>query len=78
MQNLSGKTVLLRIDCDVDIEGSKIIDDTRLAASLPTIELLLEKGANINLLSHLGRPEREDKKFTLEPIAQWFAKRLKT
>src|SRR3989344_4683517 len=77
IKNLSGKTVLLRIDCDVDIEDGKVLDDTRLAAALSTIELLLKKGGEINLLGHLGRPEGEDKNFTLEPIARWFGNKLK-
>jgi phosphoglycerate kinase len=77
LHELSGRTVLLRIDCDVDIEGSKIIDDTRLAASLSTVKFLLEKSADINIIGHLGRPEGEDKKFTLEPIARWFGSKLK-
>ena len=69
--------MLLRIDCDVDIEDGKVLDDTRLAAALSTIELLLKKGGEINLLGHLGRPEGEDKNFTLEPIARWFGNKLK-
>ncbi len=77
LHSLQGKTVLLRIDSDVDIENGSIADDTRLAASLPTIELLIKKGADISIVGHLGRPEEEDKKFTLEPIAQWFGNKLK-
>ena len=73
----SGKTVLLRVDCDVDLKGSKIIDDTRLTASLATIELVIKKGGEINLIGHLGRPAGEDPKLTLYPIALWFAHRLK-
>jgi len=92
---LSGKTVLLRIDCDVDIENGlpagrqgRILDDTRLGVSLPTIEFLLKKGADINIVGHLGRPEPVssieypvssiDKKFSLEPVAKWFSKILNT
>ena len=57
LHTLSGKTVLLRIDSDVDLESSKIVDDTRLAASLPTIELILKKSGEVNLIGHLGRPK---------------------
>lgn len=74
LHNLHGKTVLLRIDTDVDIKNGKILDDTRLESAIPTIRLLLEKGADINIIGHLGRPESsDDKKLTLEPIAGWFA-----
>ena len=68
---------LLRIDTDVDIEAGKIVDDTRLAASIPTVELLLKKKGEVNILGHLGRPEGEDVRFSLELIAEWFAKKLK-
>lgn len=76
LHNLSGKTALLRVDSDVDLEHGKIIDDTRLAASLSSIDALLEKGAEVNILGHLGRPEGEDPKFSLKPIAVWFAEKL--
>ncbi len=76
LSSISGKTVLLRIDSDVDIKNGKISDDTRLSASLPTIEELLKKDACINLLGHLGRPDGPDDKFTLQPVASWFADRL--
>lgn len=82
LKDLSGKTVLLRIDSDVDIENGRILDDTRLASSLPTIESLLKKGANANMIGHLGRPETQfpiktEKEFSLEPIARWFENKLK-
>ncbi|MBI4091813.1 MAG: phosphoglycerate kinase [Candidatus Levybacteria bacterium] len=85
IKDLSGKTVLLRIDCDVDIENGRILDDTRLDVALPTIEFLLKKGADINIVGHLGRPKTTDNgqlttdnsKFTLVPIAHWFAKKFK-
>lgn len=86
--SLSGKTVLLRIDCDIDIEDGKILDDTRLKSALPTIEFLLKKGADINIMGHLGRPEPVlsiknkvlgiDRKLSLKPIAEWFSKILNT
>ena len=83
VHELHGKTVLLRIDSDVDLESSKIVDDTRLAASLPTIELILKKGGEINLIGHLGRPlasnskfKIQNSKFSLHPIAKWFEHKL--
>ena len=82
VSSLAGKTVLLRIDCDVDIEDGRILDDTRLGVALPTIEFLLKKGADINIVGHLGRPKaqfqisNEDKELSLETIANWFAKKF--
>ena len=76
IESLSGKTVLLRIDSDVDIDKDKIVDATRLEASIDTIRLILHKGGDINIIGHLGRPEGVDKKFTLEPVAHWFAGKL--
>lgn len=74
LHTLEGKTVILRIDSDVDLDGEKIIDDTRLVASIPTIALILRLGGEINLIGHLGRPDGEDEKLTLYPIAKWFEK----
>ena len=67
---LAGKTVFLRLDLNVPIEGSKITDETRITASLPTINYCLEKGAKLIIASHLGRPKTaDDKQYSLEPVA---------
>jgi phosphoglycerate kinase len=55
--DLRGKRVLVREDLNVPIEGGKVTSDARIRASLPTIELALEKGARLMICSHLGRPE---------------------
>ena len=55
--DLDGKTVLLRADYNVPIEGGKITDDYRIKQSLPTIRYLLEKNVRLIICSHLGRPE---------------------
>lgn len=54
---LEGKRILLRVDFNVPIKDGKILDDTRIQASLPTIQYLLDKGASIVIMSHMGRPK---------------------
>lgn len=68
--DLTGKTLFLRLDLNVPLEGGKITDETRITASLPTIRYALEKGAKVVMASHLGRPKSAaDKQFSLEPVA---------
>ena len=55
--DLRGKRVLLRSDLNVPLDGTTITDDGRVRASVPTINLLREKGARIIVMAHLGRPE---------------------
>ena len=67
---LEGKTVFLRLDLNVPLEGTRITDETRIIASLPTINYCLEKGAKLIVASHLGRPKSaDDKKYSMEPVA---------
>lgn len=75
---LAGKTVFLRLDLNVPLEGGKISDETRIRASLPTINYCLEKGAKLIIASHLGRPKSaQDKKYSLEPVAVRLTELLK-
>lgn len=75
---LSGKTVFLRLDLNVPLDGSRITDETRITASLPTINYCLEKGAKLIIASHLGRPKSaSDKKYSLEPVAMRLSEILK-
>jgi 3-phosphoglycerate kinase len=66
------KRVLLRVDFNIPFEQNKVLDDFRIQQALPTIRLLKEKKAKkIILVSHLGRPLKKDKKFSLEPVADY-------
>ncbi len=69
--DLKGKRVLMRVDFNVPMEGGKVTDDKRIRASLPTIQYVLDEGASLVLMSHLGRPKGgPDPEFSLEPAAQ--------
>ena len=68
--DLKGKRVLMRVDFNVPMEGGKVIDDKRIRASLPTIQYILEQGASLLLMSHLGRPKGGfDPEFSLKAAA---------
>jgi phosphoglycerate kinase len=70
--DVRGKRVLERVDFNVpEDESGHITDDTRIRASLPTIQYLLDHGACVVLMSHLGRPKGKiDEKYSLRPVAQ--------
>ncbi|HVZ12133.1 MAG TPA: phosphoglycerate kinase [Patescibacteria group bacterium] len=89
VESFAGKRVVLRVDSDVDLDenlpaGRQVVDDTRLAAALPTLQNLLEKGGFVTIIGHLGRPvvatndeERiKNKELSLKPIAEWFASKI--
>jgi phosphoglycerate kinase len=69
--DLAGKKVLVRCDLNVPLKDGEITDDGRIRASLPTLNALLNAGARVVVVSHLGRPKGEpEAKYSLAPVAQ--------
>jgi phosphoglycerate kinase len=80
-QNLEGKRILIREDLNVAINDGVISNDTRIRAALPTIEMARAAGAEVIIMSHLGRPVEakpieEQDKFSMQPVADRLAKLL--
>ncbi len=69
--DLAGKRVLIRADLNVPVKDGKVTSDTRIRASLPTIQHALNAGAKVLVMSHLGRPTegQYDEAFSLKPVA---------
>jgi phosphoglycerate kinase len=69
--DIAGKRLLVRSDLNVPLEGGQIADETRIQASLPTLQLLLERDAGeVTVCSHLGRPKGVDETFSIRPVAE--------
>ena len=77
-KDLKGKRVLVRVDFNVPMDKQKnITDDNRIRQTLPTIKYLIEKGAKVILVSHLGRPDGITEDLRLDPIAKRLEELLK-
>ncbi|WP_105199477.1 MULTISPECIES: phosphoglycerate kinase [unclassified Pseudoalteromonas] len=76
--DLAGKRVLIREDLNVPIKDGKVSSDARLRAALPTIQLALDKGAKVMIMSHLGRPTegQYDDAFSLAPVVDYLNDKL--
>jgi phosphoglycerate kinase len=79
LPDLKSKRVIVRCDLNVPLDGSRITDDGRIIASLPTLKYLLDLGAKVIVISHLGRPDGSPvSKYSLEPVANRLAELLNT
>ena len=77
--DVKGKKALVRCDFNVPMKDGVITDDIRIVSALPTIRYLIDGGAKVILMSHLGRPDGEPKKeFTLAPVAERLSQLLGT
>ena len=75
--DIKGKRVLMRVDFNVPMQDGKVTDDKRIKASLPTIQYVLDQGASLILMSHLGRPKGgPDPEFSLKAASEVLASLL--
>ncbi len=75
--DLKGKRVLIRVDFNVPLKDGVVTDNTRIKAALPTIKYILDNGASLVVMTHLGRPKgQKNPAFSLAPVAAEFEKLL--
>jgi phosphoglycerate kinase len=73
---LAGKRVLIRVDLNVPMDGTKVTDATRIDRILPNLQEIAGKGAKVIILSHLGRPKGHEEKYSLRPVVAELSARL--
>lgn len=73
--DVTDKTVLMRVDFNVPLDGTTVTDDRRIRMALPSIESVLDRGGRLVLMSHLGRPKQgeDNSRFSLRPAADRLA-----
>lgn len=77
--DVNGKKVIVREDFNVPVKNGLVVDDTRIIAALPTIKYLLDQGAAVIIMSHLGRPKgQRNDDFSLQPVADYLGTLLKS
>lgn len=78
--DVAGKKVLMRVDFNVPLDGTTVTDDGRIRMALPSIKSVIERGGQLILMSHLGRPKpgEDNSKFSLKPAAEKLAEHLGT
>lgn len=74
--DISGKTVLLRLDLNVPMQGGRVLDTTRIMRIIPTLQYLMEGHAKVVILSHLGRPKGYDPALSLAPLVDTLSAQL--
>jgi phosphoglycerate kinase len=70
IKNISCKKIILRADFNVPVENGKVVDIFKIERSLDTIKYIIQKGAKVILVSHIGRPEGVDEELSLRPVAR--------